>query len=176
MGLRPALSIALASVLATLLPPTSALGAQQPASTSAAAREASRAIEARLSLAQLRRLRCVNSVFANCDGGLDVVHGFTLGVGRQRGDTVEFPVVFNLLGVVASSEAELMFMPAHRENAVDSGTVIMLRRSGRWSLRSLTRESEVPQTSASAARRFFQFPLEDRQLLDSAIAAHRRLR
>lgn len=172
---RPTCSMMRAGVATWLLLPVVTLRAQQPASLQPAARAASRAIEARLSYTQLRRLRCVNAAFANCDGGLEIVQGFTLGDGHSHGDTAQFPVAFTVLGVVASSEAELMFMPAHQANAVDSGTVTMIRRGGGWSFRSMTMEQSRSLTSAAAARRFFELPEEDHQALDSAITAHPRV-
>ena len=147
------------------------LSAQAPPSARSAQRAASEALDRQLTVAHLRRLRCASPVFADCAGGLQVVQGFVLGKGVERGDTVWFPVEFNVVGTVASSEASLMFLPDRSDTHVDSGVVTMIRRANGWMMHSLHTESERAQTSASAARRFFRLPADDRRLLDSAVAA-----
>lgn len=159
---------------ATVLTGTS-LSAQASPSARSAKRAASEALDRQLSVAHLRRLRCVSPVFADCSGGgLTIVQGFVLGPGIERGDTAWFPVQFNVLGTVASSEASLMFFPESGDTHVENGIVTMIRRAGRWTILRLA--PERAQTSASAARQFFRFDAEERRLLDSTVAARRRER
>jgi hypothetical protein len=134
---------------------------------------AAAALDAHFDLAHLRRLGCVSPGFANCPGGLQVVQGFELLPGTQRGDTVWLPVRLHALGVVASSEASLMFLPDRTDTHDDSGSVTMIRHHEHWNMESLRVASESPQTSVAAARRFFRFAADDRRLLDSVARAAR---
>jgi len=137
---------------------------------------ATAALNTHLGLARLRRLRCVSRTFANCPGGLQVVQDFVLLPGTMRGDTVALPVLWHVLGSVASSEASFMFLPDRSETHVDSARVTMIRRGGRWTMHSVFVASEGSQTSVSAARQFFQFDADDRRILDSLARVHVPLR
>ncbi|HKW09117.1 MAG TPA: hypothetical protein VJO33_01990 [Gemmatimonadaceae bacterium] len=157
---------------ATLLFPGS-LAAQVASVPRSAQTAAAAALNAQLDLAHLRRLHCVSAAFANCTGGLQIVEGFELLPGTQRGDTVWLPVRFHLLGTVASSEASLMFFPDRTDTHADSGSVTMIRRGEHWTMAALRVASERLQTSVVAARQFFRFEADDRRTLDSAARAPR---
>lgn len=60
-----------------------------------------------------------------------------------------------------------MFLPDRSETHVDTSMVTMTRRGGHWTLNAVRVPSDGPQTSAAAARQFFQFDADDRRLLDS---------
>ena len=149
------------------------LRAQAPTALQAATGVATDAINARLSLGQLRRLRCVDPGFANCDGGLQVIQDAAIISATMRGDTVSFVVRWQFLGLVASSEASLNFLP-DRDIGADSGTVTVIRRGARWMLDPRLVMSENPQTSVAAARAFFKFEADDRRALDSVAKVRRK--
>ena len=167
--MRNAILIAVCATLAAL--PASRAQAPAPTSPVAAAR---RLLDGHLAALALRRVRCVSPAFANCPGGLQVVHGYSLGRAVQRGDTVRFAVEFYVAGVVASSEASLMFLPSDSGSSIDSGEVVVVRRGRRWVAGESRPPSAPVRTSTATARRFFAFEADERHVLDSAIAAYRR--
>lgn len=165
----------LTCLLGTLLLFGGALGAQAPSSSPSAKDVATSVAKGRLSLAHLRRLRCASPSFANCAGGIQVVQNVVFLRETMRGDTVWFPVRWQILGYVASSEASLMFLP-DRDTYVDSGIVTVIRRGAHWMVDTSLVMSQRPQTSVAAARQFFRFDAEDRRALDSVVKARRTFR
>jgi hypothetical protein len=149
------------------------LGAQIPSVPRAAQAAAAAALDAQFDLAHLRRLRCVSPAFANCPAGLQLVQGFDLLAGTRRGDTVWLPVQLHVLGVVASSEASLMFLPNRTDMHADSGSVTMIRHGEHWTMTAMRLASDGQQTSVAAARQFFRFAADERRLLDSVARAAR---
>ena len=168
--MHPLLALLVAALLAA------PLEAQEHAVPPAVHEAATAALTTHLDLAHLRRLRCVSRSFANWSGGLEVVQDFVLLPGTMRGDTAAFPVLWHVLGVVASSEASFMFVPDRSETHVDSARVTMIRRGGRWTMHSVFVASDGKQTSAAAAQQFFQFEADDRRVLDSLAKVHVPLR
>lgn len=124
-----------------------------------------------MDVAHLRRLRCASPEFANCPAGLEVVQGFELLPGAQRGDTVWLSVRLHVLGVVASSEASFMFLADRTETHTDSGSVTMVRHGDRWLMSEMRVASGRLQTSVAAARQFLRFAADERRLLDSVAQA-----
>ena len=167
---RPSLNSTCLLAAALLL--GSSLAAQTPSLPVAAKQAASDAVNARLSLTHLRRLRCASPTFANCPGNLQVVRDVALVPQIVRGDTVWFQLRWEVMGYVASSEASLMFIP-DRDTFVDSATVAVIRRGARWLVDSTRFMSESSQTSVAAARQFFRFEADDRRSLDSVVKTRR---
>lgn len=154
---------------------TASLHAQVPSATaSAAVQSATAALNIHLGIKHLREVSCVAPAVANCAGGLEVVQSFQLGSPVLRGDSLWLPVRLEVLGVIASSEASLMFLPDHSEPHLDSGTVTMVRRGARWTPDTLRVLSERPVTSVAAVRAFFHLDAEDRRLLDSTVRTRQR--
>jgi hypothetical protein len=132
---------------------------------------AARAVNERLGLTRLRRVRCVSPQVANCPGGLEIVQRVVLLPGSTYHDSLVIPVQFVVAGVVVSSEAMLMFLPGRSDSRADSGAVVLVRRPTGWGVRSIRVSSGRSQASVAAARQFFQWPAEERRRLDSAAAA-----
>ena len=154
---------------------TASLHAQTPTVlTSVAVRAATEALNSRLTVKHLREVSCVAPAVATCVGGVGVVRFFRFGSAVLRGDSVWLPVRFQIVGVIASSEAQLMFLPDRTELHLDSGTVTMVRRGAQWALDTLRMFSERPVTSAAAARAFFRLDASDRRLLDSTLRVRPR--
>jgi hypothetical protein len=132
---------------------------------------AERFIDAKLSDSGFRHRPCVSAGYGDCFGGVQIVRGYRLGEGVGAGDTIRYPVTFQVGGIVGVSEAAPFFMP---RSYVDSGEVLVVRRRGRWAVRSPQgRDDEPVRTTAKVAQGYFDLDAADRSSLDTMVAAPR---